>query len=200
MRRGWKNSASNKETDDLQLVANHPFFCVCVTIDFHDGDKKKIVCFRASSVSFVLIDNDLKLVIEKAAIGYIWRTNRCQAGCRKQHEDDHDLVFDGKYRVDSRKNQTWHHSRKTDDAVRFGRINRRLHSGFDARLNNVWACLKRLSSERKLFFDSLMLIVEFCFHLLVTKTDCHHRIAGNHSGDWNDLRWNKLDCAAQDQT
>ena len=53
-----------ENSDDLRFIANHPFFCVCVTIDFHDGDKKKIVCF-------VLIDNDLKLVIEKAAIGYI---------------------------------------------------------------------------------------------------------------------------------
>ncbi len=31
-----------EKPDDLQLFANHPFFCVCMTIACYDGNKKKV--------------------------------------------------------------------------------------------------------------------------------------------------------------
>ncbi|HCI89780.1 MAG TPA: hypothetical protein DHV90_03340 [Lactobacillus sp.] len=34
-----------EKPDDLQLFANHPVFCVCMTIACYDGNKKK-VCFH----------------------------------------------------------------------------------------------------------------------------------------------------------
>ena len=30
-----------EKPDDLQLIANHPFFFVCRTIAFHDGNNPK---------------------------------------------------------------------------------------------------------------------------------------------------------------
>jgi hypothetical protein len=31
-----------EKPDDLQLFANHPVFCVCMTIACYDGNKKKV--------------------------------------------------------------------------------------------------------------------------------------------------------------
>ncbi len=45
-----KTMSQIEKQDDLQLIANHPVFCVCMTIAFHDGNNPK------QNVSVILTD------------------------------------------------------------------------------------------------------------------------------------------------
>ena len=62
-----------EKPDDLQLIANHPVFCVCMTIACYDGNKKK-VCFHfrvsksSEKVTFPVIEG----------LAY-WLSRRCSA-------------------------------------------------------------------------------------------------------------------------